>query len=258
MDTATATPGARYLGTLVHFLGQPEIGIRNPTPSALARYAAACTHPSYLREQAEANSAPATPDEYERLEFLGDRVLNLVVAGYLFSESNQSEGCMTSRMEVVKNQHLGVIIPSLNIGFYDIIRVGRTQVITTRIIASSFEAFIGACYLDAGFEHTKEMIIRLMGDEIASYTSNDNYKKILQEEVQKTLGIVPEYILKEKSGPYHQPEFTYLVLIDGKVSGEGRGSSKAKATQDAARSALRMLGYQPQDSQNPSRSSYGT
>lgn len=245
MKRAVAPPETLHLKRLTHFLEQPDIGIIDPTPVALARYATALTHPSYLREQAGGESAPSTPDEYERLEFLGDRVLNLVVAGYLFSESYQSEGCMTSRMEVVKNQHLGVIIPSLNIGLSDMILVGRKQMITTRIIAASFEAFIGACYLDAGFEYTRKMILRLMGDEIATFSPDDNYKKILQEEVQKSMGIVPEYVLKERAGPDHRAEFTYQVLLGGKISGEGKGNSKATATQNAARAALRAHGYLP-------------
>jgi len=228
---------------LRNFLQQPEIGLSHPTPDALIRYADALTHPSYLRENSRGDGAPSGPDDFERLEFLGDRVLNLVVAQYLFLEGHQSEGDMTSRMEVVKNQHLGAIVPSLAIGFSEMVLVGRNQKKTSRILAASFEAFIGAFYLDKGFESTRAMIMHLMGDEIATFSPDDNYKKMLQEEVQKSMGIIPVYILKEKKGPDHKPEFTYEVILGEKTYGVGSGTSKAMATQDAAHAALHALGY---------------
>lgn len=232
------------------FLHQPAIGCRDLSKRSLARFSAALTHQSYIREIQQQGDDLAPEEDYERLEFLGDRVLNLVVAEHLFSSGHSSEGCMTSRMEVVKNQHLGAIVPSLGIGFPEMIRVGRHQQMTTRIIAGSFEAFIGAYYLARGLLHTRIMILRLMGDDIASFSPNDNYKKILQEDVQRTAGILPVYILHRKEGPDHSPEFVYRVLIGGAVQGEGRGRSKAEATQNAALDALRARGqFPPHDRQ---------
>lgn len=234
-----------WMERIRHFLQQPDIGVVSPSPEALARYASAFTHPSYIREQDPGNNAPLFPDNFERLEFLGDRVLNLVVAEYLFLDGDQSEGAMTSRMEVVRNQHLGAIVPSLGIGFLEMIRAGQNQEKTTRIIAAAFEAFIGAFYLDRGLEPAKLMLMRLIGDEIATFSSDDNYKKLLQERVQKSLQILPEYMLIQKTGPDHCPEFTYQVLLDKEIWGTGTGATKAIATQNAARAALIALDRSP-------------
>lgn len=227
---------------LIELLAHPAIGIFNPSPAAVARYATAFRHPSYIREQPGGTGEAGGPDDFERLEFLGDRVLNLIVAEFLFNEGRMSEGSMTMRMEVVKNQHLGAIVPSLGIGFSAMILVAKRQPKTARIIASSFEAFIGAVYLDAGLERTRVMIMRLMGDELETFSPDDNFKKMLQEKVQKSMKAVPEYVLKGKSGPDHCPEFTYQVFIGKRAFGEGRGRSKAVATQNAALAALHTLG----------------
>lgn len=227
---------------LIAFLRQPEIGYADPGTDAIARYSAAFTHQSYIREAQCGEESPPPYEDYERLEFLGDRVLNLIVAEYLFSLGHHSEGSMTSCMEVVKNQHIGAIVPSLGIGFTEMIRVGRNQQKTTRIIAGSFEAFIGAHYLERGLESTRRMIMRLIGDDIAAFSPGDNYKKILQEELQATLGTLPVYVLHEKKGPDHRPEFVYRVLIGRRVAGEGKGRNKAEATQNAALDALRARG----------------
>ncbi len=230
---------------LTAFLNQPWIGCTDPSERTLARYSAALTHQSYLKEIEQQQGTPLSCEDYERLEFLGDRVLNLLVAEHLFFMGHESEGHMTSRMEVVKNQHLGAIVPSLGIGFPEMIHVGQHQQRTTRIIAGSFEAFIGAHYLESGLDSTRRMIMRLIGDDIASFSPHDNYKKILQEEVQGTPGILPVYILHDKKGPDHRPEFVYQVFIGGILCGEGRGGNKAEATQNAARNALRARGRLP-------------
>lgn len=242
---AGTSTGDEWMERVRHFLQQPDIGVVSPSPEALVQYARAFTHPSFIREQAPGNPALPLPDNFERLEFLGDRVLNLVVAEYLFLDGDQSEGAMTARMEVVRNQHLGAIVPSLDIGFPEMIRAGQNQEKTTRIIAAAFEAFIGAFYLDNGLESTKLMLMRLIGDDIATFSSDDNYKKVLQERVQKSFQILPEYVLIRKIGPDHCPEFTYQVLLDKKIRGTGRGPTKAVATQNAARDALSALDRTP-------------
>lgn len=238
-------PGDTMRARLIQFLQQSSIGIDAPSDGALSFYAGAFTHPSYTKERIDREEPLPYPDTFERLEFLGDRVLNLVVAEYLFKDSQQSEGAMTSRMEVVKNQNLGAIVPSLDIGFTDMIVVGQNQKKTTRIIASSFEAFIGAFFLDRGLDDTTQMLMRLIGDEIATFSPDDNYKKQLQEKVQRSMGILPEYILSEKTGPDHCPLFTYHVMLDKRISGTGTGPTKAVATQNAARDALRALDRNP-------------
>jgi ribonuclease-3 len=148
-------------------------------------------------------------------------------------------------MEVVKNRHLGSIVPSLGIGFEQMIRRGRSQPLTPRIIAGAFEAFIGALYLDAGFDRTREIVLALVGGEIEAFSPDRNYKKILQETVQKQYRILPVYRCVEREGSDHLPLFTYEVLVDGKRVGLGSGASIALATQDAACDGLKNLGRLP-------------
>jgi ribonuclease-3 len=224
---------------LALFLARHEIGRTHPTPEALDRYNAALTHRSFVRENGEESDADET--DYERLEFLGDRVLNLIVAEHLFRDGRETEGTMTSRMEAVKNQHLGAIVPALGIGFEDLVRVGRNQVKNSRILAGAFEAFVGALYLDAGMMKTKTVVWDLIGEEILSFNPDRNYKKILQEKIQQEDHTIPAYRLSGKEGLDHLPLFTFEVLVGGHVLGRGKGKCKAEATQEAARDALSKL-----------------
>ncbi|MDD1716285.1 MAG: putative dsRNA-binding protein, partial [Methanolinea sp.] len=225
---------------LAIFLTKPEIGRTHPSPEALDRYNAALTHRSFVKDNpGEEISGEET--DYERLEFLGDRVLNLIVAEHLFRDGRESEGSMTSRMEAVKNQHLGALVPALGIGFENLVRVGRNQVKNSRILAGAFEAFVGALYLDAGMMRTKSIVWEMIGGEIMSFDPDRNYKKILQEMIQQEDHTIPEYRLCRKEGLDHLPLFTFEVLVGGIVLGRGKGRSKAEATQEAAKDALSKL-----------------
>lgn len=225
---------------IARFLANPEIGRMHPTPAVVDRYNAALTHRSFVKENPEEKICGDEVD-YERLEFLGDRVLNLIVAEHLFREGRETEGSMTSRMEAVRNQHLGALVPALGIGFEDLVRVGRNQVKNTRILAGAFEAFVGALYLDAGMMKTKTIIWELIGGEILSFNPDRNFKKILQEKIQKEDHTLPAYRLCRKEGLDHSPLFTFEVLVGGLVLGTGKGRSKAEATKEAARDALTRI-----------------
>lgn len=234
MNTAMNIDGERER-VLRAFLSSPAIGRRKAGPEALERYHRALTHRSYTRETG------MLAGDNERLEFLGDRVLNLIVAEFLFRTYPGTEGDLTARMEWTENRNLARAVIAAGIGFEDLILVGSRQEKTPRIIAGAFEAFVAALYLDIGLARTKTIIGRLMDGEIRNYRTDRNYKKSLQEYLQKQNRPLPEYQLGERTGAHHHPIFSYVVMVDGKVIGRGTGRSKAEATQNAAREALRVL-----------------
>ena len=220
-------------------LGSGEI-----SSESLDLYDRALTHSSFVREKEQFQSQETgSLEDNERLEFLGDRVLNLIVAEFLFCHFDEPEGKLTPRMEFTRNKNLGALVNSMDIGIEDLILVGENQSSTPGIIADAFEAFIGALFLDRGFDKTREVVLSLISDEIESFSPEKNYKKKLQEILQKQNRPLPVYSLIRKRGKDHQPEFTYRVTTDGNISGEGSGSSKAEATQNAALDALRHMGF---------------
>ncbi|MDH7509665.1 MAG: putative dsRNA-binding protein [Methanolinea sp.] len=211
----------------------------DPSPAALALYTTAFTHKSFAREH---GSADEPVSDFEALEFLGDRVLNLVVAEYIFRQSPENEGEMAEKMEFVRNSHLFSIVSSLGTDFPGMIRLGSHQKLTSRIVASAFESFLGAYFLDRRFETTRSFLLGLLGDELGNFIPFMNYKKRLQEHIQKTSRHIPIYERIAKEGPDHAPVFTYKVSVAGFVLGTGKGITKTQATQDAARNALCSLG----------------
>jgi len=212
------------------------------TPAQLGLYNRAFSHRSYLRECNPHGEFDAiNAGDYERLEFLGDRVLNLIIAEYLYKTFNETEGEMTPRMEVARNRNLAAMVPSLGIGFEDLIIVSSKQGITPGIIADAFEAFVGAMYLDIGLDKTRNIVLSLISDEIDVFSTDNNYKKMLQEILQKKKKPLPVYILVRKDGLDHLPTFTYRVCVDEKTCGQGKGRSKAHATQNAAKDALEKM-----------------
>jgi ribonuclease-3 len=220
------------------FLARPEIGRRSISRAAFSRYNAAFTHRSFARERATSGEIVA---DNERLEFLGDRVLNLVIAEFLFSEFDEPEGSLSARMEWTKNRHLASVISTAAPVFPGLIRVGRKQAITPGIVAGSFEAFVGALYLDAGLLAVKKMIATLFAGNIRNFSTDTNYKKTLQESLQKKNLPVPVYELESRQGEPHSPHFSYLVRSGEIFLGRGTGKSKSEATQHAAREALEKM-----------------
>jgi ribonuclease III len=220
------------------FLARPEIGRQRISRAAFARYDAAFTHRSYARER---ESVPKGIADNERLEFLGDRVLNLVIAEFLFSRFDEPEGALSARMEWTKNRNLASALSTAAPAFAGLIRVGRKQGMTPRIVAGSFEAFTGALYIDAGLDAVKKMIEVFFAESIREFSTDTNYKKKLQESLQKKNLPLPVYELESQEGEPHSPHFTYLVKSGGIFLGRGRGATKADATQHAAREALEHM-----------------
>lgn len=203
----------------------------------------AFTHSSYVNE----HRAKKFSDN-ERLEFLGDAVLELAVSQYLFStEPNKSEGELTKlRAAIVCEPSLVTFSTELDFGDY--ILLGKGEELTggrTRpaLLADVFEAFIGALYLDQGFDVSIDFLERTVFPKIGlgAFSHVMDYKSRLQEIVQQTNHGQLNYRIVEESGPAHAKKFlTYVQLGDAKL-GEGIGRSKKEAEQEAARQAIQQL-----------------
>ena len=200
----------------------------NPTNMNL--YTAAVTHSSYTNEN------PSYPD-YERLEFLGDAVLEVIISEYLYKERHLEEGTMTRmRASFVCEEACATYAKEL--GLEADIKVGSGEEINDTILADVFEAFTAAIYLDQGFDIAKEFILNI----IVPYIDEDvdflhDYKSKLQELVQTEKKSVVYEVIKEE-GPAHNKKFTSIVKVDGIKMGKGVGSSKKESEQEAAKDAL--------------------
>jgi ribonuclease-3 len=204
----------------------------------------ALVHRSYLNE----NPDFALPSN-ERLEFLGDAVLGLVVAEKLYHEFPQlSEGEMTKlRAALVRQETLASLAASLSLGGY--LRLGWGEEVSggrsrQTNLARAFEAVIGAIFLDQGFGVAADSILRLFGDQLRRITEGrltTDYKSRLQEVVQAEQRLTPVYRMVEASGPDHDKRFVVEVMVGDTVIGRGAGKSKRMAEEEAARSAIERL-----------------
>lgn len=183
----------------------------------------------------------------ERLEFLGDAVLGLIVATELHTRYSLTEGEMSmTRAAVVNESTLASLADSLGVG--GALRLGKGEDASggrrkPPILADALEALIGAIYLDAGFKKARKVVLRHWSsviDERAVSPGERDYKTRLQEVLAQS-GTAPEYAIVA-SGPDHERTFRATVVIAGKVSGVGAGTSKKRAQQAAARRALEALG----------------
>ena len=204
-------------------------------PNNIKLYETALSHSSYTNEHKEKKN-------YERLEFLGDAVLELVVSEYLYKNFEQDEGDMTKMRAnyVCENANFEYMN---NIGLVKYIKVGNGEVndVKKAIVADIFEAFIGAIYLDQGLMKAQEFILGIIVPYInnKTYFFND-YKSILQEAVQTDRRSLV-YELVDETGPDHDKRFTIAVRIDNVVYGKGTASSKKEACQLAAKDTLEKL-----------------
>lgn len=208
-------------------------------PNNLNLYQLAFSHSSYVNEK-------HLKADYERLEFLGDAVLDLVMSDYLYNHYDIKEGDMTKiRANYVCENACFTYASNLN--FSKFIKVGHGEELEGGrfkkvILADIFEAFMGAIYLDLGYEEVRRVILEI----ITPYIEDKNtvffsdYKSSLQELVQTDQRSV-HYELIEEVGPAHQKTFTMAVKIDNIVYGIGTAGSKKEAEQEAAKSALEKL-----------------
>ncbi|MBT8165935.1 MAG: ribonuclease III [Acidimicrobiia bacterium] len=199
---------------------------------------AALTHRSYASED------PAAVD-YERLEFLGDAVLQLAVTEHLYADyAEMPEGQMAKlRAAVVNEEVLAEVALRLDVGPY--LRVGKGEEVTggrekTSILSDVVEALLGAVYLDAGFDVAAEITLRHVAGEIdqrAHAPGGEDFKTRLQETLAKK-GTKPDYRVSDE-GPDHDKVFHAEVTVEGRLIGSGSGTSKKAAEQAAAEKALR-------------------
>lgn len=187
----------------------------------------ALTHSSYSNEHES--------DNYERLEYLGDAVLQLIVSDYLYKNTDLPEGVMSkTRASYVCEKAL--VEYEKKIGYKEYIKVGHGQIgnINDTIVADVFEAILGAIFLDQGFDTAKDYVYKTVVPYIEKgYQFFDDYKTILQEMVQTEKESV-EYRLVGESGPAHDRTFEVDVVIEGIIYGHGVGKSKKEAEQNAA------------------------
>jgi len=201
----------------------------------------ALTHRSYVNEHRK-----STNEHNERLEFLGDAVLELVVTDYLFSNFQEAEGVLTSwRAALVRTESIGESGEAL--GYGSLLRLSRgekqgSERARKQIMANAFEAVIGAIYLDKGYKAAEGFItdnILSKLDVILKTGSWRDAKSQLQEVAQRVDGFTPVYKVLEEVGPDHDKIFTLGAFVGGVLKGKGSGSSKQAAQQKAAEAAVR-------------------
>ena len=202
----------------------------------------ALTHSSYANERWH-NSLLSN----ERLEFLGDSILGMVVAEYLYGNfPDRPEGELTRmRADMVCETSLAMIANRLDLGKHLLLGHGEERFggrSRASILADAVESVIAASFLDGGMDAAKGIITRfVLCDVPVSKLHNTDYKTALQELVQQKKNQTLCYRLVGESGPDHDKVFTAQVLLNDRVVGEGTGSSKKRAEQDAARAALEQL-----------------
>jgi len=206
-------------------------------------YLEALIHRSYLEENDQLNFSN------ERLEFLGDSVLNLVIGEYLFNKfPEEEEGFLTKvRAKLVNRNALSQTAELLNLGDLLILSTNVPKSVahsSKSILSDAFEALIGALYLDKGLETCKQFVQKNILEPAlknGEYLIDENYKSQLLEHAQANKLDAPVYQIISEEGPHHNKTFTAEVILEGKVLGNGTGKSKKEAEQNAARVALGRL-----------------
>jgi len=204
----------------------------------------ALRHPSYVYEQGD----PGIPDN-QRLEFLGDAVVNLAISNLLMdSFPEMKEGDLSKyRASLVSENGLSCIARELKLGDYLLLGKGEERTNGREklsILTDALEALMGAIYIDGGFTNALRVITRLFGpllNRTGLSTSIEDFKTVLQEYSQDALQLTPEYRLERETGPDHNKTFYVAVYLKGNLMGKGRGKSKKEAEQNAAKEALACL-----------------
>lgn len=201
----------------------------------------AFTHRSYVNEHKK-----TVHEHNERLEFLGDAVLELVATEYLYANYSEPEGILTNwRSALVRTESIGAA--ATKCGFEPFLRLSRgekrgTDRARAQILANAYEAVVGAIYLDQGYDAAKQFIhttLLVTFAEILTTGSWQDPKSLLQELVQSKDGFTPVYKVISEEGPDHDKTFTVGAYVDGKLQGQGTGPSKQAAQVAAAEIALK-------------------
>jgi ribonuclease-3 len=203
----------------------------------------ALRHSSFVNEQSDTDMR-----DNERLEFLGDAVLNLVIGDLLMQTYPQMrEGDLSRiRANMVNETQLAEIARGINLGSY--LQLGKGEIQSngrdkSSLLANAFEAVVAAIFRDNGLDAAAAVIQHHFKDLVASAptaTGVQDYKSRLQEEVQSSIREIPQYQVIDESGPDHEKIFTVSMTV-GKIQTQGTGRSKKSAEQDAARNGLELL-----------------
>lgn len=200
----------------------------------------AFTHRSYVNEHKK-----TAPEHNERLEFLGDAVLELVVTRYLFTNFKEPEGILTNwRSALVRTESIGAA--AARHGFAPLLRLSRgekrgTERARVQILANSYEAVVGSLYLDQGYEAAEAFITKSILSTFKGILESGSWmdpKSHLQELAQSHEGQTPIYKVMHEEGPDHDKIFTVGVFINSELRGKGEGPSKQTGQQKAAEAAL--------------------
>ena len=206
----------------------------------------AFTHRSYLNENPSLGL-----EQNERLEFLGDAVLELAITEYMYKKYPQkTEGEMTAlRAALVNAVTLSEAASELNVGDFLLLSKGEAKSLGKArqyILANAFEALIGAIYLNGGYEETFDFLEKNLFGKIEEVIEKKLWidaKSLFQEKAQELESVTPSYKVLAESGPDHEKVFTMGVFLGDKLMAEGKGASKQEAEQDAARKALKTKNW---------------
>jgi ribonuclease-3 len=204
----------------------------------------ALCHASYVNEQDNENL-----EDNERLEFLGDAVLDLAVSHLLMERFKEADEGTLSKYRAIVVDELGLyrVALKLQLGSYLLLGKGEEQSNGREkpsILADTVEALLGAVYLDAGFNRTMKVIVRLFSsllDKVETQEMVHDFKSLLQEYTQEKCKTLPKYRLVGESGPAHDKTFAVVLTINGKTIGQAGGKSKKEAEQKVAREAFLCL-----------------
>ena len=201
----------------------------------------ALKHTSFVNERRRGEKSN------ERLEFLGDSVLSLTVAEYLFSQNDRyPEGEMTKmRANIVCEAALSEYAAKISLG--DFLYLGHGEEIgggrhRPSITSDAFEAVIAAIYLDGGFDTAKKFILRFIEEKLSQNYTEEDYKTIFQEVIQKNPEEKIRYVLVGETGPDHDKRFKVELMLNSNVIASAEGKSKKQAEQLAAKEALELMG----------------
>ncbi len=219
---------------------EEKIGVKFQNPDLLIQ---ALVHRSYLNENREFGLA-----HNERLEFLGDAVLELVVTEFLFENYLNPEGELTNwRAALVNAKMCAVVAKDIEIEEYLFLSHGEAKDANTKareyILANAIEAIIGAIYLDQGWSMAKQFITRWVITKLPEVLENNLWmdpKSRFQESAQEIIGVTPSYRVLSEEGPDHNKTFVIGVYLDNEKIADGVGTSKQEAQVDAADKALQI------------------
>ena len=223
---------------------EEKIGIKFKDKNLLKQ---AFTHRSYLNE----NPSLAL-EQNERLEFLGDAILEMAITEYLYKKyPKKTEGEMTAlRAALVNSITLSEVAGGLNIGDLMLLSKGEAKSLGKArqyILANAFEAIIGAVYLERGYEETFGFLEKTLFGKIEEVIEKKLWidaKSLFQEKAQEIESVTPSYKVLSESGPDHEKVFIMGVFLGSDLVAEGKGASKQEAEQDAARNALKAKNWQ--------------